>query len=313
MTNPSNRMDSIARATVLPKVAKVMAEDSNVRRRYLLSENHIVGYGSFDRLWGRLEELLELGVGMGPRYIALSGVSGNGKSTILEQFANSHQGEVDGHRRTMPVLYVPVPPEGKVRNIQMRMLRLLGAMPNKKVDGGTLGALLYRTLPRFGVRMVILDEIQHSIDVTSLRERGVAYNFFKDLGNALRIPVVLSGMHRATTNMLKTDLQLRRRCGDVVLLEGWRYSTELADFLQDVEMTLPLRHQRNLDSDAMVQAIATYCDGTIDNIMLRIRQAACHVLGSEFECITPQVFEALGLRPTPDLVAGGNIGETARS
>jgi len=285
----------------LHEVRSWSAED---RIAYIDDDNHVVSFPEYERVNQRLQRLMHRSLKKDPEMLLVTGLTGMGKSTLLEQFAAEHVWYEKNRRSYLPVLYVTVPGAGTPSTIKQRMLMTMNAPARRKMTKAQLYDTVHWNLTKNQVQLVIVDEIQHIKGIVKDRDYRECLNFFKDITSHNKISVVLSGLRYACQNALNIDTQIKRRCKKPITLKGWRYSEELADFLEAYEQTLPLRNDSSLGDDSMVAAIASYCNGTTDHICETIRDAAIFELARGKESITLKTFTDMKLKPTPNLEFG---------
>lgn len=285
----------------LHNVRSLSASD---RIAYIDDDNHVVSFPKYELVNQRLSRLMERSLKKDPEMFMVTGLTGMGKSTLLEQFAAEHGWYEKNRRSYLPVLYVTVPGAGTPSTIKQRMLMSMNAPARRKMTKAQLYDTVHWNLAKIQVQLVIIDEIQHISGIAKDKDYRECLNFFKDIGSHNKISVVLSGLRYACENALNIDTQIKRRCKKPITLQGWRYSEEFADFLEAYEQTLPLREDSNLGDDSMVAAIASYCNGTTDHICETIRDAAMFELARNNERITLKTFSDMRLKPTPNLDFG---------
>ena len=103
-------------------------------------------------------------------------------------------------------------------------------------DGGDPQFEVVQLLSTVGVKMLIVDEIQHVLAGPMLKQRHFL-NVIKYLGNELQIPIVAAGTHDAF-NAIQTDPQLSNRF-EPALLRRWTLTDEYLRLLASFEVALP--------------------------------------------------------------------------
>lgn len=296
--------DNHSNPELVDPLDEVKAWSAADRISYIDDDNHVVSFSEYELVNQRLERLMQRSVKKDPEMFMVTGLTGMGKSTLLEQFAAEHGWYEKNRRSYLPVLFVSVPGAGTPSTIKQRMLMTMNAPARRKMTKAQLYDTVHWNLAKNQVQLVIIDEIQHIDGIAKNRDYRECLNFFKDIGSHNKISVVLSGLRYACENALNTDTQIRRRCKKPITLKGWRYSEKLADFLESYEQTLPLRKNSNLGDDSMVAAIASFCNGTTDHICDTIRDAAMFELARGNEKLTLKTFTNMRLKPTPNLDFG---------
>lgn len=115
-------------------------------------------------------------------------------------------------------------------------------------------------LATVGVRMLVIDEVQHVLAGPMLKQRHFL-NVIKYLGNELQIPIVAVGTHDAF-NAIHTDPQLANRF-EPALLAKWKMSDEYLRLLASFEIALSLQHPSNLIEPELALMILNLSEGAI--------------------------------------------------
>ncbi len=276
------------------------------RIEYIEDTEPLVSFPEYDAVTKQLNKKLRKSSPDAADMFLFTGLTGMGKSTILKEFAAQNDWYEINRRDRLPVLYVTLPANATPTAIQERMLFLLREPSTKRISNAKLTETLFWNIRRLNVGLIIFDELQHLEGTVANKQYRIALNFFKDIVVYAGVPVVLSGLKYAVENIHAKDTQIRRRAGDIFYIHGWRYSEKLADFLEAYEQTLPLQQYSNLSDDAMVAAVARYCDGTTHDICKKIRDAAIFELGRGNEKISPTSFSSMGLKPIKNMDYGSD-------
>lgn len=184
------------------------------------------------------------------------GMSGQGKTTILQKYLRDHPPEPDrqaGVRRT-PVVGVAMPPLCDVAWFYGQLMAAINApLPGRRPDiAATANRVrdLYRAI---GVRQVLVDEA-HNILLGSPRQQRVMLAAIRHLANELEVPLVLFGTRDAREALL-ADPQLARRF-QVEELPAWAAGQEFAALVGSILRTLPLRRPSVLTGRALKSLLA---------------------------------------------------------
>ncbi len=216
----------------------------------------------------------------------------NGKTAIIRHFRDLVTPAFDpkAEATIIPVMLVQAPPVPDERRLLSLILDSLNAPYKRNDRADNLARALKGLCPLLGVRMLIIDEIHHSLAGDSRRQQAFL-NVIKALGNELEIPIVAAGTREAF-NALRTDEQLANRFKPFAL-PRWEYNMDYWRFLATYEQFLPLRKESLLVTDIVSRKILGMAGGTIGEISDLIRAASIEAITSGDEQITPQTLDRL--------------------
>lgn len=220
----------------------------------------------------------------------------NGKTQILRRFLDKHppNPNPEGDVTITPVVFVMAPPTPDIGDLCVRILEAVGA-PYKEI--GTPAERI-RTVKKIlggiGTRVLMIDDIQHMLSGGPVKQREFR-NAIKDLGNALKMPIVAAGIEEAYT-VFATDPQLSNRFPPETL-PTWGLDLETGRFLETLERHLPLRKPSGLKAPELVQQIVFMSEGTIGEMHTLVKKAAIDSIKKGTEAISLEILK--GLRWTP--------------
>ena len=146
-------------------------------------------------------------------------------------------------------------------------------------------------LATIGVKVLIIDEIQHVLAGPLLRQRAFL-NVIKHLGNELQQPIVALGTQDAF-NAIQTDPQLANRFEPAVL-HRWTMSEDYLRLLASFAKVIPLEHGSELLEPVMAIKILSLSEGTIGEISALLCRSAIAAIESGTERITIASLERCG-------------------
>lgn len=170
----------------------------------------IIQYESFRYGMARLDECYS-GASRGqPACCAVVGPSGCGKSQLAKYFRDKHPRQISEERDIVPVLYVELLPGVTVKQFADQILFDLGDPLYN--HGTTLEKTLriHFLFKECGVRVLLLDEVNHFVDNRSYAVAHEVADWLKSLIEHTQVSVVLFGLERSL-ELLRQNEQLRRR------------------------------------------------------------------------------------------------------
>lgn len=153
------------------------------------------------------------------------GETGSGKTGLAKQYCKMHPPVDEMERRHIPVLYVALQKIKYTKDIYEYILMAIGdpqrgvGKPNETELRKRLGELS-RTV---GLKMLILDEVQTTIERRSQNVLSTISDTFKDIIIDLKLPVVMMGLPWARY-LLDANPQLNDRVDYRYLLQSYRIS-----------------------------------------------------------------------------------------
>lgn len=204
-------------------------------------------FGTFSHvsdIYGHLNRILaQGGRDVDPECLALLGDTGVGKTKLLKRFVQDHPRVISENGTTVPVFYVEVPAKCTIKSIAGHMLRLLGSPFADKGDEPERTFQLVTLLKNCGVKLIILDEVNHLTDRGSRKTHYHVGDWIKQVISASGVPMVLSGTERIEL-LLETNEQLGSRFSERIYLAP--LSLERAS---QTQITSILRTYRSLLGD----------------------------------------------------------------
>jgi hypothetical protein len=228
--------------------------------------------------------------------LAILGASGLGKSHILKYFANDLRPPFrtrDRGTQVRPVVYVPLPPDFTVRDLQEQVLNAIGAVSHGW-QGSNRDLLIKRLAKDLNVRVFIFDDIQHFTNQNPVRAAKL-FDWIKYLLNDLEIAVVVAGIPSAA-EALHSDPQISTRF-DSLTMPGWDVTEALGQFLGNFERTFPLREPSNLEEPHMQEEILLASRGVTRLMARQLIDAAVFAIDQGIERIDPSLLNVHSTRP----------------
>jgi Bacterial TniB protein len=254
------------------------------RIRWIHHERWIL-YSHADAALARLGELLQYPPRDRMPCLLLFGMTGMGKTRILQKFMRDHEPRYEqSERRTrLTVAACQMPPAPRERDFYEELLFSLGSVA---IDGGlSLATLRHRArilAQQLEVRMILIDEI-HSILSGTAREQRVILNSIRFLANDLQIPIVCAGTQDAKPALM-TDQQLADRF-EAMELPAWKDDGSFQSLLSSFAAILPLRQPSSLLDPKVRKRILSLSEGVMVRICRLLEAAAVQAIRSGTERI----------------------------
>jgi len=226
----------------------------------------------------RLKELLATPARVRMPCLLIYGVSGAGKSMLLEKFQRDHAETTERRSGRRTIVAAQMPPVPLIRSLYGELIRALNAEVSPTMRLHELECTAIAMLRHAAPRMIIIDEIQHLLSCNA-REQRAALNALKFLANQLRVSIVAAGTHEAL-HVMRYDLQIASRF-EQLELPTWRESDELRRFIAGYLALLPVRKSVGAIDRRFIEYLVELTEGVTGRIVEVLRRAAMQSLDEQ--------------------------------
>lgn len=229
------------------------------------------------------------------RCLLLGGMSGMGKSTLLNWYAANHLPAMDAERNHVPVIKIDAPVSNRSpKPLFERMLLMCGAVSLQGSEENLL-QLLELFVQRCGVELLIVDEVEH-ITHPTIRRRLL------ELSNLTSLPITCASCD--PIRWAEGDLEVQGRWNDYFELPPLT-GARLEAFLALLECVLPFDEDSKLGCREIARAgnggeaacagpahyIEQWTDGVLREIMVLLADASVKALDAGSPRITQGILE----------------------
>ena len=228
--------------------------------------------------------------------LVVSGRPGSGKTMLARAVLRRcpPQPAEGGQPATWPVLSISMTGAREAKILYNRILSQLEVPDPGRYVGSDRERMVLKVCKAAGVRLLIVDEIQDILTSTA-RQQRIALDTIKFLMNELSLPILALGTAQAPEAM-KVDEHLNARF-TYRTLPVWKHDQYLANFLDALERSLPLREPSHLSSLPLSTTILRLSEGVLDVIVRLVTHAAAHALEQGKEAISPGLITCAYERP----------------
>ena len=278
-----------------PATKELALLDDNTRITRVLSDRWIA-YTRANQGVKKLKWLLDHPQKIRMPNLLICGPTNNGKTALTQKFLRLCQGgpSLDGRSDIIPVLRVQMPTSADPLRFYQAILEALGS-PTRKghrlVDRESQALHLMRTT---GVRMLIIDELQHCL-VGQSSKLSEVLNILKYVGNDLQIPLVGVGT-KESLQVIHSDDQLANRF-EPFALPRWHDDDDLLMLLNSFEASLPLRRKSDLANPVLARRILALSEGILGEMSTLITRAAEIAIRSGDERIATSTLDSVDYQP----------------
>lgn len=254
-----------------------------------LARDRWVRYPVGDAGVRRLQELLATPARVRMPCMLIYGVSGAGKSMLLEKFQRDHV-QTDGRRsgRQM-IVAAELPPVPLLNSLYAELIRSLNADVSPTTRLHELECTAINMLAHAAPRMLLIDEI-HNLLSCSARDQRAALNAIKYLANKLRVSIVAAGTYEAL-HVMRSDPQIASRF-EQHELPVWTQSQELRRFIS----LLPIKKSEVEIDRRFVEYLLELSEGVTGRIIEVLRRAAYQAISDRSKKVGLAQLQYVGAR-----------------
>jgi hypothetical protein len=241
----------------------------------------LIRYPRFNALHRDIRECQEMSrLACEPQCMALEGVTGAGKSTLVRDYAVLFPRTETRNGTCVPVFYVETPSPVTVKGMASTMLAYLG---DPAAHRGTLWAMNFRLIHLMvacQVELVILDDFHHLIDKETNRILAQVSDWLKVLIKETGIPFLVVGIAGKVECILDANAQLSRLFAVRETLAPLVYAAddpnpkEFAHFVTYTEQAIQVPLPAALPRRELLHRLHYATGGVVGNLMNLLRYAA---------------------------------------
>lgn len=259
-----------------------------------------ISYPRAHQILCRIEELHGLPSRVRMQNMLIHGVSGAGKSMIIEKFRRDHLSDTTASATSRPLIVMQMPPMPTVRSFFSELLRCLDC---PVINGSRLSELEHlalRQLEKFQPKLLAIDEI-HNLLACTPREQRAALNVLKFLSNDLRVSIVAAGTTDALI-VMQTDPQIASRL-ESCALPSWTVSEDLRSFVAGYFTQLKLNPKGIVNNQAPLDYILELTVGVTGRIVELLRLSARSAIRARRSTVMVEDLQDAGKQVAIDLTS----------
>lgn len=177
----------------------------------------------------RLHQMMEYECGSEePEMLLIVGDTGVGKTRLLRRFCRDYPRVEQAEGTRLPILYLPVPAKCTLKGLPGAMLQAFGSPFWNKGNEEDRTYQARTLLKACGVRLMVLDEINHLVDRGQQRSHYLFADWIKQFSETVRLPVAMAGIPRAKV-LFKVNEQLADRASEVITIAPFGVSEPAAN------------------------------------------------------------------------------------
>lgn len=228
-----------------------------------------------------------------PQCMALEGMPGAGKSTLVRHYAATFARYHTMTGTKIPIFYMETPSPVTVKGMAARMLEALGDPAAHKGALWSMNSRLIHFIKVCEVQLVILDDFHHLIDKETNRILDTVSDWLKVLIKETNVPFLVVGIEGKVEQILTANEQLSRLFAVRETLEPFRWDPTdeatiktFAAFVQYAEQGVGIPLSDELPHRELLYRLHYITNGIVGHIMNLIRFAALLADQQGFEALT---------------------------
>jgi hypothetical protein len=263
-----------------------------------------VSYPRAEAILSRLDDLLFLPPRVRMQNVLIHGVSGAGKSMIIEKFIRDHPLEYGLGTSLRAIVAMQMPPMPTMRSFFAELLRCLDC---PVITGSRISELendALRQLKKIQPRLLAIDEVHHLL-ACSPREQRAALNVLKYLSNELGVSIVALGTNEAL-HVMRTDPQIASRF-ESCALPGWSANEDLRRFIAGFLMQLGVEPTEIVNNAVAIDYVFDLTAGVTGRIVELLRQSARVAIARQAVQMTLADLQHAGMLFAADIGSERNV------
>jgi len=227
-----------------------------------------------------------------PQCMALTGVPGAGKTTLVKWYTAAFPRTRKGGDLHIPVLYVLTPSPATVKSVAARILRELG---DPAYARGTLWSMTGRVIDHIKEcenDLVILDDFHHLIDRETNEVLMAVSEWLKVVIKETGVPFLTVSIEGAIDEIFRANDQLSRLFPVRETLHPFRWDTadadaikEFSQFVMCAERAVEMVLDASCDRVDLLYRLHYGTRGVVANIMALLRRATIYARKEQHETI----------------------------
>ena len=157
--------------------------------------------------------------------VLISGPSGVGKSTVLENYASNFPNYIEGRQTVIPVLKVTCPSSASANGLISAMFDAMGFPIPSRTDLAEKTIKVSKLMKIYKVELMLLDEFHHAYYSRSLADFRQLIDTLKNIMNETKVASVLVGLNEID-EVISTNEQVARRHSEKIEITTFALNDE---------------------------------------------------------------------------------------
>ena len=273
-----------------------MMTEEQKHRILELTTPHWINYPVSIQVIAQLKQLLEFRRPHRPQSLLLLSESNNGKTIIAKRFfaANPPKYKIDkeGFEKViLDVLMIQCPYVPDEKLLYFNILDKLNISYRSSIRTHELNSIVINAFKRLELKVLIMDELQHSLTKTSPSKQREFLNLIKYISNEAEICIVGVGTWEAFY-VINSDSQLANRFNKTIIPK-WKYDNQFLGLIGTYQKFIKLENPFNLLDAKLSRRIYDMGEGLLGEYIEIMEKCAQHAILSGEETITLKTLEVI--------------------
>lgn len=271
---------------------RAIAQKPDDQRIYCIREDKFFLYSRAEKALTKMEDILTYPKSYRPPCLLIWGPSGNGKTMILNRFADNHKPFIlpQEDNVLVPVVKIQAPASSNESDLYDEIFMNLNIPHRVEERKQRKKERIIQLFTKLGVRVLVIDEFHQMLKSSATKQRRIL-DVIKYLSNQLQMSIIAAGTIEAF-NSIGLDPQLKKRFHTEALSLWSLNDKDYHNLLHTFEVTLPLREPSLLRSKKIALLILQKTDGTIGEICDFLKNIAVLAIRTGREKIDFELLQA---------------------
>jgi hypothetical protein len=245
-------------------------------------QTFFIPHRRFDTLTREIERCQQMTARSGEPYcMSLEGPTGAGKTRLVQHYLAQHPPITTEAGLTRPVFYLVTPAETTVKGLAEQMLHALGDPGSHKGTRTQMDFRLDNLIRVCGVRLVILDDFHHLLNIATERRLKAVSDWLKVRIKNTGKTFVIVGIPGEIAKVLNYNPQLSRLFASRSTLDPFPWEGSMREqivefdlFVRLVEKALAVSFSDELPRVELLYRLHYATNGLVGNVVTLVRYAA---------------------------------------
>lgn len=257
---------------------------------------HWINYPSSIQVISQLNQLLEFRRSHRPQSLLLLSETNNGKTIIAKRFLAAHPPRYkinhEGYEKiVMDILMIQCPHVPDEKRLYFNILDKLNIAYRPSTRTQELATIVLSAFRRLEIRILILDELQHSLTHTSPSKQREFLNLIKYISNEVEICIVGVGTWEAFY-VINSDPQLANRFNKAIIPK-WKYDNNFISLLGTYQRFIKLEKPFNLVEPKISKKIFDLGEGLLGEFIDILKLCGEYAIRTGEETITLSTLDSI--------------------
>ncbi|WP_341906269.1 TniB family NTP-binding protein [Fluviicola taffensis] len=257
---------------------------------------HWINYPTSVQIIAQLNQLLEFPRSHRPQSLLLLSETNNGKTIVAKRFLAAHPPRYkinhEGYEKViMDILMIQCPHVPDEKRLYFSLMDKLNIAYRASIRTQELSSIVLSAFRRLEIKILILDELQHTLTKAGPSKQREFLNLIKYISNELEICIVGVGNWEAFY-VINSDPQLANRFNKAIIPK-WKYDNNFISLIGTYQQFIKLEKPFNLVEPQISKRIYDMGEGLLGEYIDIIKLCGEYAIRSGEETITLSTLDAI--------------------